>query len=167
MLLHDTIHQNSWCGMRKELRERARQRLDERLLPLKPVDRFEAPPRGWIRAVRDALGMTGMQLARRLRISPQSVDALEKSEKNGAIKIETLRRAAAALDCTLVYALVPNASLEGAVQDRARKMAMRDLGRVAHTMKLEAQGTGDAELEARIAAYIRDHLDDRDLWAQA
>lgn len=152
--------------MNAHTRHKARQRLDERLLPLKPQDRFDVPPKGWIRAVRDALGMTGVQLAKRLKISPQSVVALEKSEKNGAIKVETLRRAAEALGCTLVYALVPNTSLERAVSDRARKLAMRDLGRVAHTMKLEAQGTGDADLEARIEAYIRDNVSDRDLWGQ-
>ncbi|MCC6897994.1 MAG: mobile mystery protein A [Polyangiaceae bacterium] len=152
--------------MNAHTRQKARQRLDERLLPLKPQDRFDVPPKGWIRAVRDALGMTGVQLAKRLKISPQSVVALEKSEKNGAIKVETLRRAAEALGCTLVYALVPNTSLERAVSDRARKLAMRDLGRVAHTMKLEAQGTGDADLEARIEAYIRDNVSDRDLWGQ-
>jgi predicted DNA-binding mobile mystery protein A len=146
---------------------RARQRLDDRLGSLKPVERFRAPPKGWVRAIRDALGMTGVQLAKRLRISPQSVEALEKSEASGTIKLDTLRRAADALDCTLVYALVPNDSLEGAVRTRARKIAIRDLGRVAHTMKLEAQDTGDAALEARIEAYIRDVLRERDLWDEA
>jgi predicted DNA-binding mobile mystery protein A len=92
------------------------------------------------------------------------VDALEQSEATGSIQLKTLRRAAEALDCTLVYALVPKTSLAGAVQDRARKIAVRDLGRVAHTMKLEAQDTGNANLEARIEAYIRDVLKDRDLW---
>lgn len=152
--------------MRTEVRQRARQRLDERLRPLKQLERFQAPPKGWIRAIREALGMSGVQFARRLKVSPQSVDALEKSEANGSIKIETLRRAAEALDCTLVYALVPNSSLEKAVLDRARRIALRDLGRVAHTMKLEAQGTGDADLEARIDAYIRNTLRERDLWEQ-
>ncbi len=74
--------------------------------------------------------MTGVQFARRLGIRPQSVAALEQSEVNGSIQLKTLRRAAEALDCTLVYALVPNASLEAAVRERARKIAMRDLGRV-------------------------------------
>jgi predicted DNA-binding mobile mystery protein A len=152
--------------MRNDIHQRARQRLDERLRPLKPTDRFQVPPKGWIRAVREALGMTGRQFARRLQVSPQSVDALEKSEAHGAIKIETLRRAAEALDCTLVYALVPNTSLEEAVRERARKLALRDLGRVAHTMKLEAQGTDDADLQARIDAYIRDVLRERDLWQE-
>ncbi|MPZ37177.1 MAG: mobile mystery protein A [Rhizobiales bacterium] len=150
--------------MKKDTLRRARQRLDERLAPLKPEDRFRPPPKGWVRAIRDGLGMTGVQFARRLSIRPQSVDALEQSEANGSIQLKTLRRAAEALDCTLVYALVPKASLEGAVRERARKIAMRDLGRVAHTMKLEAQETGNANLDARIEAYIRDVLKERDLW---
>lgn len=152
--------------MKNDNRQRGRKRLDERLMALKPEDRFSAPPKGWVRAIRDALGMTGVQFARRLKIRPQSVEALEKSEANGSIQLKTLRRAAEALDCTLVYALVPNTSLEGAVSARARKIARRELGRVAHTMKLEAQGTGDANLEARIEAYVRDVLKDRDLWNQ-
>ena len=150
--------------MKNDTRTRARERLDERLAALKPADRFRAPPKGWVRAIRDALGMTGVQFAKRLGIRPQSVEALERSEANGSIQLKTLRRAAEALNCTLVYALVPNASLDEAVRVRARKIATRELGRVAHTMKLEAQGTGDANLEARIEAYIRDVLKERDLW---
>src|SRR5262245_57390023 len=100
--------------MKDDTKTRARQRLDERLAALKPTDRFRAPPRGWIRAIRDALGMTGVQFARRLRVRPQSLDAVERSEANGTIQLKTLRRAAEALDCTLVYALVPNSSLEEA-----------------------------------------------------
>lgn len=110
--------------------------------------------------------MTGVQYSARLKIRPQSLEALERSEATGAIQLKTLRRAAEALDCTLVYALVPKASLEEAVRERARKLALRDLGRVAHTMKLEEQGTDDADLEARIDAYIRDVLRERDLWEE-
>jgi predicted DNA-binding mobile mystery protein A len=150
--------------MKNDTKARARRRLDERLRLLKPEDRFRPPPRGWVRAIRDALGMTGVQFARRLEIKPQSVDALEQSEASGSIQLRTLRRAAEALDCTLVYALVPNDSLENSVRARARKIALRDLGRVAHTMKLEAQGTADGATDERIHAYIRDNLKERDLW---
>jgi len=150
--------------MKAGTRQRARHRLDERLQALKPEERFRAPPKGWVRAIRDAVGMTGVQFAKRLGIRPQSVQALETSEASGSIKLATLRRAAEALDCTLVYALVPNTSLEGAVHERARKIAAHDLRRVFHSMKLEAQGTGDGDLEARIDAYVRDELKERDLW---
>lgn len=149
--------------MKKELRQRARQRIDERLAGLKPAERFTPPPKGWIRAIRDALGMTGVQLAARLKVRPQTVDALEKSESLGSVQLGTLRRAAEALDCTLVYALVPNSSLEEAVKARARRLAERDLARVAHTMKLEAQETVDAGRAERIEAYLHS-LRDRDLW---
>jgi predicted DNA-binding mobile mystery protein A len=108
--------------------------------------------------------MTGVQLASRLGVRPQTVDAIEKSEATGSIQLNTLRRAAEALDCKLIYALIPNTSLEDAVNKRARKLALRDLQRVAHSMKLEAQGTGDADMEARIEAYIRDEIKARDLW---
>ena len=151
--------------MNDTIRQRARQRLDERLVALKPENRLTPPPKGWIRAIRDALGMTGPQFAARLSIKPQSVADIEKSEATGSIQLKTLSRAAEALDCTLVYALVPKTSLEGAVQSRARRIAMKDLARVAHTMKLEDQGVDDAALEQRIAAYVRDVIKDRDLWA--
>ena len=117
-----------------------------------------------MRAIRDALGMTGVQMAARLKVRPQTVDALEKSEVSGSIQINSLRRAAEALECTLVYVLVPKRSLEEIVNERARKIAMRDIERVAHTMKLEAQETGDASTEKRIEAYIRSILEGRVLW---
>jgi len=153
--------------MKPEARKRARERLDERLAPLKPAERFRAPPKGWVRAIRDALGMSGVQFARRLQVQPPSVASLEASEESGAIQLKTLRRAAEALDCTLVYALVPNESLEGAVRARARKIALRDLGRVAHTMKLEAQETADGTTDERLDAYIRDKVKERDLWDES
>lgn len=152
--------------MKHDRHHKARQRIDERLAPLKPVDRFAVPPKGWIRAIREALGMSGVQFAKRLGVSPQTVDRLERSEATGTMKLDTLRRAAEALDCTLVYALVPNSSLQDSVQKRSRAIAMRDLGRVAHTMKLEAQQTGDTDLEARIEEYIREHVRLRDLWSR-
>lgn len=150
--------------MKNQTLNRARQRLDERLLALKPESRFLPPPKGWVRAIREALGMTGVQFARRLGVSPQSVDALEKSEATGAVQLKTLRRAAEVLNCRLVYALIPNSSLEDSVDERARKIALRDLDRVAHTMVLEAQGTGTADIEDRIRKYIRDTLKERDIW---
>ena len=150
--------------MKHDVRQRARQRLDERLKDLKPESRFQPPPKGWIRAIRDAMGMSGSQLATRLHVRPQTVDAIEKSEANSSVQLNTLVRAANALDCTLVYAFVPNTTLEDTVNKRARKIAIRDLQRVDHTMKLEAQETSDADIEARIDAYIRNMVKDRDLW---
>lgn len=146
------------------MRARARMRLDERLATLKPIGRYAVPHKGWIRAIRDALGMSGRQLGKRMGITPQSVAELERSEALGTIRLQTLRRAAEALDCTLVYALVPNASLAEAVEARARKLALRELGRVSQSMALEDQAVHDADIEGRVRAYIEQALRDRDLW---
>ena len=125
------------------------------------------PPRGWIRAIRDALGMSALQLGTRLGVKQQSVLDVEKSEVSGTLQLKTLRKVAEALDCTLVYALVPNSSLEDAVQTRAREIARKELARVGHTMDLEAQGLSQAERDAQIDDYVREHLRERDLWGRS
>jgi len=153
--------------MKSSKLQRVRSRLDERLKPLKPISRFDPPTRRWVRAIRDALGMSGVQLARRLNIRPQSVEALEKSEADGTIQLKTLRRVAEALDCTLVYALVPKETLEESVHRRAKRIALRALGRASHTMKLEAQETSDAKREEQIETYIREVVKDREIWNES
>ena len=121
----------------------ARRRLDERLKAFAGLG--AAPPMGWVRALRDALGLTGAQLARRLGIRPASLSELDKNEVKGAITLATLRRAAEALDCTLVYALVPNQSLDKMVKEAATSAAQRELVASFHTMALEGQGLRAAD----------------------
>lgn len=149
----------------KKLNDRALRRLDARLSSTKPIDRFTPPPRGWIRAIRDGLGMSGAQLGKRMGVAQQTIRAFELSEENGTIQLQTLRRAAEALGGKLVYAIVPDASLEEMIRNRAHEVARRALMRVSHTMRLEDQETGMSDLEARIDDYIREELRDRDLWS--
>ncbi len=144
-----------------------RQRLDQRFASMKPESRYLPPPKGWIRAIRNALGMSGAQLGRRMGVKAQSVADIEKSEASGGIQLKTLRRAAEALDCTVVYAFIPRSSLKDMVQRRARQLARRELIRIAHTMDLEAQGLSREEREEQIETYIHDHLRERDLWEDA
>ncbi len=144
-----------------------RRRLDQRFSSMKPETRYRPPPKGWVRAVRDALGMSGAQLGRRVGVTAQSVADLEKSEASGTIQLKTLRRVAEALDCVVVYALLPRSSLEDMVQGRAREIARKELVRIAHTMDLEAQGLSQEEREEQIETFIRDHLRERDLWEDA
>ncbi len=153
--------------MMNSKRKIARRRLDERLSAFRPKSGLAVPPKGWIRAIRNALGMSALQLGTRLSAKPQSVADLEKSEAYGTIQLKTLRKAAEALDCTLVYALVPNSSLEGVVQTRAREIAIKELARIGHTMDLEAQGLSKVEREARIDDYVREHLRESDLWGRS
>jgi predicted DNA-binding mobile mystery protein A len=100
--------------------------------------------------------MTTAQLAKRLRMKQPSVVAIEQSEAKGTIALATLRRVAEALDCTLVYALVPNEPLEAAVRDRARAFLHRRRGPVEHSMLLEDQKVEGKDSEARLDEIIRE-----------
>lgn len=143
---------------------RARTALDKRLMSLRPIDKFAVPPKGWVRAIRDALGMSGAQLAARLGVKAPSVVALEQSETADTIRLETLRKAALALDCQLVYALVPNKPLADMVAERAQAKALGVIGGVSHSMTIENQQVFDDNLEERIQNFISETLRDRDLW---
>ena len=143
---------------------RARAALDKRLMSLRPIDKFAVPPKGWVRAIRDALGMSGAQLAARLGVKAPSVVALEQSETADTIRLETLRKAALALDCQLVYALVPNKPLADMVAERAQAKALGVIGGVSHSMTIENQQVFDDNLEERIQNFISETLRDRDLW---
>lgn len=125
--------------MRSEDRVLARKQLDKRLELVRDTDVLTRPPRGWIKAIREALGMTTSQLAKRIGVSQPRVVEIEKSEKSGAITLDTLERAARALDCRLVYTLVPKKPFEEMVEDRARNVAKKRLESTSHSMALEAQ----------------------------
>lgn len=124
---------------RARIAAQSRSRLDERLAQFGPAERFRVPVRGWGRAVREALGMSTAQLAKRLGVRQPSVVNLEQSEQRGSIELATLRRIAAALDCTLVYALVPNKPLDTTIRERARAFLRRRRPPVEHSMLLEDQ----------------------------
>jgi predicted DNA-binding mobile mystery protein A len=113
--------------------------LDQRFAALRPLSETQRPPKGWLRAIRDALGMTTAQLARRLGVSQPRIVELEKSEVSGSVTLHTLQRGAEALNCRLVYALVPEKPLAETVRDRADLLAEHQLAAVEHTMRLENQ----------------------------
>jgi predicted DNA-binding mobile mystery protein A len=121
----------------------ARRELDRRFsaADLSPIRSF--PSKGWIRAIRVALGMTQADLGNRLSISRVAVDKLERAEPLGGITTNKLAEVAAAMDCTLVYALIPNSSLDETVMSRARSMAKSNMDYVSQTMALEAQDVGN------------------------
>ena len=145
----------------------ARKHLDRRLLPLQKTDDFVRPPRGWIKAIREALGMTTAQLAARIGVTQTRVSRIEKDEVGDAITLKTLRQAAAAMDCTLVYALVPKDSLEQMVRKRASVIADERLARTHHTMKLENQALASRDLDSARVRLVRDLVegDPRRLWS--
>jgi predicted DNA-binding mobile mystery protein A len=141
---------------KSRLAAQARAHLDERFSGFGTVRRYAAPVRGWTKAIREALGMTTAQLAKRLGIKQPSVVALEQSEVKETIELATLRRVAEALDCTLVYAFVPKKPLEVTVRERARLFLRRRSGPIEHSMLLEDQAVTRKDTEKRLDEIVRD-----------
>src|SRR6202167_5996386 len=108
-----------------------------------------------IRAIPGALGMSQAVLAGRLGVSAAAVNKLEQAERHGGITIRKLAEVAAALDCTLVYALVPHSTLDQTVTTQARHVAAETLGYVARTMALESQGIGEEREHEAIDRYAQ------------
>lgn len=118
---------------------------EELLRPFRRLARAQSPRGGWVRAIREALGMSAKQLGTRVHVTRQTIENLERSEANGKITLESLNKLAAPLGCRVVYALVPQKPLEETQRDRAREIAESLMKPVAHSMKLEAQAIGERE----------------------
>lgn len=144
----------------------ARKNLDRRFAAMRGVE-MARPPKGWIRAVRDALGISSTHLARRLGVSQPRISALEKAEVTGSASLKTVRRAAEALGCRLVYAIVPDTSLDDIVRRQAARRAEQELRYVHHMMTLENQALDDSDLADARQRMIDGFLEGsmRRLWA--
>lgn len=144
----------------------ARKHLERRLAPLRASKDLVRPPRGWIKAIRDALGMTTAQLAKRVGVSQPRIAQLEKGEVENTLTLRSLRQMAEGLNCTLVYALVPNQPLDEMLNERARLVAEVQLARTNQTMKLENQALEPLALKAERARLVAELLrgDPRRLW---
>jgi predicted DNA-binding mobile mystery protein A len=135
----------------------ARKHLERRLAPLRGQHDLVRPQRGWIRALREAFGMTTRQLARRMGKAQSVIVQMEQGEARDSISLATLRQAAEALDCSLVYALVPNRPIDEMLRARAAEVASQQLARASHTMALENQSL-DREAEEAERVRLIDEL---------
>ena len=121
------------------------------MLAFASLQKVAPPPTGWIKAIRNAIGMSMLQLGKRLSITKQSVQDIERREKDGSISIKALREAARALDMQLVYGFVPNdGSLEALIDRKAKELAIQIVLRTNNTMKLEDQENTKQRIEKAI-----------------
>ena len=133
-----------------------RKQLEESLNKLKDMKHSLPPRKGWIRAIRDALGMKGRQLGKRLNVSKQRIEELEKYELSGSVTIKTMRKAAEALDCIFVYGVIPKKSLEQTIKNHAKHIVKKKMAMSNQTMLLENQQLSRNETAKMIISQIED-----------
>jgi predicted DNA-binding mobile mystery protein A len=148
------------------MRRLARRKLDEtgdqwRELPA----RLRLVPRGgWINAIREALGMPRADLGRHMGVGGSTVAKLEDSERGRTIRLDSLQRAADALDCDLVYALVPRKPLQTLVDDQRLRLFKDIVERTDLHMRLEGQGVSDPDWRRHLLRQAEEVIPDTRLW---
>jgi predicted DNA-binding mobile mystery protein A len=144
--------------MRNEFRNLRLKQLDRILEPFRAVATTPRPQKGWLRAIREAAGISASEVARTLKTSRQLPLQLEEAEAEDRITLKSLRTAANALGCDLVYALLPRTNtLHDLVEERARAQAKKLVRGVEHSMALEDQAVGrvDEAVEAETKRLLR------------
>lgn len=145
----------------------ARRNLDRRFTTLRSLSDEARPHKGWIRAIRDALGMSSRELAAKLGVSQQTVAEFESNEQRRTIQLDTLERVADALDCEFHYFLIPRRDLDVMVRERAFDKARRHISRVSHHSRLEDQQLEDSRELDQIRDLAESYIDRRGLWSDA
>jgi len=127
------------------------QQLNEKMDKLTVLQHLIMPPIGWIKAIRNGIGMSMEQLGKKLSITKQAVMDIEKREKEGAITIKSMQEIAKVIDMKFVYGFVPNAgSLEQMIETRSLEIATKIVQRTSTTMKLEDQVNSKERIEKAI-----------------
>ena len=109
-------------------------------------------PKGssWINAVREAIGMTAVQLAKRLGVTQPRVAKMEANEEN--LKLSTMKKVANAMNCDFVYYFKPKSTFQNIVQTQAQKKAEEIILGVNLNMALENQDIDSKEAIDDMAA---------------
>ncbi len=130
---------------------------DRRQEALRPLVASASVPGGWLRSLRQGLGIRLEQVARRLGVSKQHISQAEKREAEGTISLNSLREVAGAMDMDLFYVLVPkDGSLQALIDRRAEQFAREIVMRTHQSMKLEGQAVSDERLKQAIAEQATD-----------
>ncbi len=131
-----------------------RLQLNKQFDGIKGVLKFDRPLLGWIKTLRNALGMTSVQLAKRMKISQARVSSIESAEIEGSLTLNTMNEAAKAFNCKFVYFLIPENNLDDIIKAQAIKVAIKN--NKSHSMGLENQSVEQERefIEAEADALI-------------
>lgn len=143
-----------------------REQLDNRLKSLKKLSSMSNSEAGWIRTFREALGMSAKQLGKRVGLGQPRISRLEGAEIEGDLKLSTLKKIAEGLNMKFVYAFIPEQSLETMVYEQARKIAIKRMAKVNHTMRLEEQELSSEQKAKTLDDLIQKILieEPKDFW---
>ncbi len=157
---------NNGCMDARRQRLR-RLQLDRQLAPVRIALPLARPSGGWVKSIREALGMSLDTLAHRLGVKSRStIHQIERAELDETITVRRLRAAADALGCDLAIALIPRVPLTEMVESQLKLKVTERFARVNHSMVLESQAVYSARLDEMVIAATEEALENGDssLW---
>lgn len=147
-------------------RTQLQRHIDQSAVSAKKIFQPNLAVQGWIKLMRQALGMSGAQLARRMKVSRALISNTEKAEMEGRVTINKMQEFAEAMDCEFVYCMVPKGKIETVLKERANQKAQLVLDRTNTHMALEDQALNKEqkkiELDRLTSNILKNEL--ADLW---
>lgn len=135
-----------------------------RLSSLRENDLIPRPQVGWIRFIREALGMSSKALAHRLGVTPATMSETEKAELDESLTLKRLRRVADGMNCELVYYLLPREDVSVMVKKRAEHVAREKVMQMQLNMEYEDQAVREEFLRELVEAEVRRLMNSKKLW---
>jgi predicted DNA-binding mobile mystery protein A len=118
---------------------------------------LKTPPEGWLRTVRSALGMSGAEVAKKMRVTRARVTQAEHAELTGGVTLKSMQATAEAMGCRFVYAIIPaSGRIEDIITAQARKKAMAIVGTASKHMALENQKLPDDKIAQEVERLTRE-----------
>jgi len=118
---------------------------------------LKTPPEGWLRTVRNALGMSGTEVAKKVGVTRARVTQAEQAELKGGVTLKSMQAMAEAMGCRFVYAIIPpSGRIEDIITSQARKKAMALVGTASKHMALEDQALPDDKITQEVERLTRE-----------
>jgi predicted DNA-binding mobile mystery protein A len=150
-------------SMKVDLNSLAYAQIDKRLDAIREIKNKSSVTNGWIKYIRRAMGMTLNELGELTGLSARTIAQAEKREVEGKVTLGTLKKMAKAMECDLVYSLVPKKSVKQTIQDKARDKAIERLNEAGLHMKLEAQEVS-GDFKDRVERLANKLIANGDVW---
>jgi predicted DNA-binding mobile mystery protein A len=130
---------------------------------------LKAPPEGWLRTVRRALGISGAELARKMGVTRARVSQAEHAELTGGVTLKSMQATAEAMGCRFVYAIIPPGRIEDIIMAQARKKALAIVGTASQHMALENQALPNDRIAQEVERLTREIAQEMpsDFWRES
>jgi len=119
-----------------------------------------------LRDIREAVGMTQKQMAKRLKVSQSAISQIEENRETSSLG--TILKIAQTLGCEIMGAAVSKESLESIIKKRAEIAAQKTLNRTFATMAMEKQTPSDDAYKYQLKKLIEELIENPgpELWEE-